>query len=109
MVDDSVAAVDRIDVLDHGFVRLDASMADDLSVVNAARVSFAQHVDQRPHLLGPGGVGLRNRGAHPQRSDRVCGLARGLLGAVVADADVRAGGRQVERHRAAHAVGAGRH
>jgi thymidylate synthase (FAD) len=29
-----------IDVLDHGFVRLDAVMADDLSVVNAARVSF---------------------------------------------------------------------
>jgi len=34
---------DRIDVLDHGFVRLDACMADDLSVVNSARVSFAQH------------------------------------------------------------------
>jgi thymidylate synthase (FAD) len=33
---------DRIDVLDHGFVRLDAAMADDLSVVNAARVSFAR-------------------------------------------------------------------
>jgi thymidylate synthase (FAD) len=47
MVDDSrVAEVDRIDVLDHGFVRLDAAMADDLSVVNAARVSFAQHVDE---------------------------------------------------------------
>jgi thymidylate synthase (FAD) len=30
-------------VLDHGFVRLDACMADDLSVVNAARVSFARH------------------------------------------------------------------
>jgi thymidylate synthase (FAD) len=29
-----------IDVLDHGFVRLDAVLADDLSVVNAARVSF---------------------------------------------------------------------
>jgi thymidylate synthase (FAD) len=28
------------DVLDHGFVRLDAVLADDLSVVNAARVSF---------------------------------------------------------------------
>lgn len=28
-------------VFDHGFVRLDASMADDLSVVNSARVSFA--------------------------------------------------------------------
>ncbi len=30
-------------VLDHGFVRLDDAMADDLSVVNAARVSFARH------------------------------------------------------------------
>ncbi len=35
----------QIEVLDHGFVRLDAAMADDLSVVNAARVSFAQQVD----------------------------------------------------------------
>ena len=34
-----------IDVLDHGFVRLDAVMADDLSVVNAARVSFGARVD----------------------------------------------------------------
>jgi thymidylate synthase (FAD) len=32
--------VDRIDLLDDGFVVLDACMADDLSVVNAARVSF---------------------------------------------------------------------
>jgi hypothetical protein len=31
----------EIPVLDHGFVRLDDSMADDLSVVNSARVSFA--------------------------------------------------------------------
>jgi thymidylate synthase (FAD) len=29
-------------VLDHGFVRLDGALADDLSVVNAARVSFAR-------------------------------------------------------------------
>jgi thymidylate synthase (FAD) len=35
-----------IDVLDHGFVRLDAVMADDLSVVNAARVSFGARVDE---------------------------------------------------------------
>ena len=34
-----------IDVLDHGFVRLDAVLADDLSVVNAARVSFGARVD----------------------------------------------------------------
>jgi len=32
-----------IPVLDHGFVRLDDSMASDLSVVNGARVSFARH------------------------------------------------------------------
>jgi thymidylate synthase (FAD) len=32
-------------VLDHGFVRLDGALADDLSVVNAARVSFARHRD----------------------------------------------------------------
>jgi thymidylate synthase (FAD) len=32
-----------IRVLDHGFVRLDDAMANDLSVVNGARVSFARH------------------------------------------------------------------
>src|SRR5437868_1286704 len=37
-----VIAEGTIRVLDHGFVRLDAAMADDLSVVNAARVSFAR-------------------------------------------------------------------
>jgi thymidylate synthase (FAD) len=37
---------DRIDLLDHGFVRLDASMADDLSVANAARVSFARRKEE---------------------------------------------------------------
>jgi thymidylate synthase (FAD) len=37
---------DEISVLDHGFVRLDACMADDLAVVNAARVSFARRVDE---------------------------------------------------------------
>jgi thymidylate synthase (FAD) len=31
-----------IQVLDHGFVRLDGALADDLSVVNGARVSFAR-------------------------------------------------------------------
>jgi thymidylate synthase (FAD) len=35
-----------IPVLDHGFVRLDDAMADDLSVVNAARVSFARRRDE---------------------------------------------------------------
>lgn len=32
-------------MLDHGFVRLDASMADDLSVVNSARVSFGKRIE----------------------------------------------------------------
>jgi thymidylate synthase (FAD) len=35
-----------IEVLDHGFVRLDDSMASDLSVVNAARVSFARRKEE---------------------------------------------------------------
>src|SRR3954467_1647534 len=35
-----------IRVLDHGFVRLDDAMANDLSVVNGARVSFARHKDE---------------------------------------------------------------
>jgi thymidylate synthase (FAD) len=35
-----------IRVLDYGFVRLDDAMADDLSVVNGARVSFARHKEE---------------------------------------------------------------
>ena len=35
-----------IEVLDHGFVRLDEAMASDLSVVNAARVSFARRKEE---------------------------------------------------------------
>jgi thymidylate synthase (FAD) len=35
-----------IRVLDHGFVRLDDSMATDLSVVNGARVSFARRKEE---------------------------------------------------------------
>ena len=37
-----MASENTIELLDHGFVRLDAAMADDLSVVNGARVSFAR-------------------------------------------------------------------
>lgn len=33
---------EEISVLDHGFVRIDGALASDLSVVNAARVSFAR-------------------------------------------------------------------
>jgi hypothetical protein len=42
----TVEMTDTIPVLDHGFVRLDDCMADDLSVVNAARVSFAQRSEE---------------------------------------------------------------
>ena len=41
-----VIADDAIAVLDHGFVRLDDAMASDLSVVNAARVSFARRKEE---------------------------------------------------------------
>jgi thymidylate synthase ThyX len=37
-----VISENTIRVLDHGFVRLDGVMANDLSVVNGARVSFAR-------------------------------------------------------------------
>ena len=43
----TVVPKDRtVDVLDHGFVRLDDAMASDLSVVNAARVSFARRKEE---------------------------------------------------------------
>jgi thymidylate synthase (FAD) len=35
-----------VEVLDHGFVRLDSYMADDLSVVNSARVSFGKRREE---------------------------------------------------------------
>lgn len=38
---DESSTVDRIEVLDHGFVRLVDSMGSDLSIVRAARVSYA--------------------------------------------------------------------
>jgi thymidylate synthase (FAD) len=41
-VTSDVIPENTIRVLDHGFVRLDGAMADDLSVVNGARVSFAR-------------------------------------------------------------------
>ena len=47
-----MAAVERVipedadPVLDHGFVRLDGAMADDLSVVNSARVSFGRRKEE---------------------------------------------------------------
>ena len=41
-----VSSEQSIPVLDHGFVRLDDAMADDLSVVNGARVSFARRKEE---------------------------------------------------------------
>ena len=41
-----VSSEQTIRVLDHGFVRLDDAMADDLSVVNGARVSFARRKEE---------------------------------------------------------------
>ena len=37
---------ETIEILDHGFVRLDGALADDLSVVNGARVSFARRKEE---------------------------------------------------------------
>src|ERR671914_2677761 len=45
-VTSEVIPENTIQVLDHGFVRLDDAMATDLSVVNAARVSFARRKDE---------------------------------------------------------------
>jgi thymidylate synthase (FAD) len=55
-----------IPVLGHGFVRLDDAMASDLSVVNAARVSFARH-KQEMESEDEGLIGflLRNRHGTP--------------------------------------------
>jgi thymidylate synthase (FAD) len=51
---EQVVAEGTIQVLDHGFVRLDDAMADDLSVVNAARVSFARRKEEMDE--GDGGL-----------------------------------------------------
>ena len=45
VADEHVVPEASVRVLDHGFVRLDDAMATDLSVVNAARVSFARRKD----------------------------------------------------------------
>ena len=50
----AVTPENAIPVLDHGFVRLDDAMADDLSVVNAARVSFGR----RKEAMEESDVGL---------------------------------------------------
>src|SRR6476646_6944528 len=45
-VTSDITTDETIRVLDHGFVRLDGAMADDLSVVNGARVSFARRKEE---------------------------------------------------------------
>jgi thymidylate synthase (FAD) len=58
--------MDRIDVLGDGFVRLDAAMADDLSVVNAARVSFGTRRDEMDERdVGLVGFLMRERHGTP--------------------------------------------
>ncbi|MGD0166749.1 MAG: FAD-dependent thymidylate synthase [Gaiellaceae bacterium] len=53
-------------ILDHGFVCLDDAMASDLSVVNAARVSFARRKQEmEPEDEGLIGFLLRNRHGSP--------------------------------------------
>ncbi|HEY4977140.1 MAG TPA: FAD-dependent thymidylate synthase [Gaiellaceae bacterium] len=55
-----------IPVLDYGFVHLDDAMASDLSVVNAARVSFARRKkEMEPEDEGLIGHLLRNRHGSP--------------------------------------------
>jgi thymidylate synthase (FAD) len=48
--------MDPVPVLNHGFVRLDDYMADDLSVVNSARVSFGK----RKSILNDADIGVIN-------------------------------------------------
>ena len=63
---------DEIRVLDHGFVRLDGCMADDLSVVNGARVSFAQRSDEMTDReAGLIRFLMRERHGSPVRAQRV--------------------------------------
>jgi len=46
--------MDSISVFNNGFVRLDGHMADDISVVNSARVSFGK----RTEVIGDADSGL---------------------------------------------------
>jgi thymidylate synthase (FAD) len=67
----------EIQVLDHGFIRLDDSMATDLSVVNSARVSFAQR-SELERIPGP------RHETHPEYdrrrlSDKDAGLIKFLM------------------------------
>lgn len=48
----------EIKIFSHGFVRLDDAMADDLSVVNAARVSFAKRSSLANGVLSDKDAGL---------------------------------------------------
>lgn len=59
--------IHEIPVLDqYGFVRLDGVLADDLSVVNSARVSFAQHQDELDdRAVGLIGFLMKNRHGTP--------------------------------------------
>ena len=86
-------AENTIPLLDHGFVALDAALASDLAVVNAARVSFNQESDE----LGERDAGLvrflmRERHGSPFEHGYFRFLVKAPLFVV----------REHHRHRAGH-------
>ena len=88
-----VIAENTIPLLDHGFVALDAALASDLAVVNAARVSFNQESDE----LGERDAGLvrflmRERHGSPFEHGYFRFLVKAPLFVV----------REHHRHRAGH-------
>ena len=65
-VTSEVVADGVVEVLDHGFVRLDDAMASDLSVVNGARVSFARRKEELDESdVGLIGFLMRERHSSP--------------------------------------------
>ncbi|MBA2476648.1 MAG: FAD-dependent thymidylate synthase [Actinobacteria bacterium] len=89
-----VVAENVVTVLDHGFVALDAALASDLAVVNAARVSFNQESEE----LSDRDVGLigflaRNRHGSPFEHGYFRFLVKAPIFVV----------REHHRHRAGHA------
>src|SRR5918999_773344 len=81
-VSPEVLPENAIRVLDHGFVRLDDAMATDLSVVNAARVSFAR----RKEAMDESDEGLKDVYEHAYGTyERLveAGVARELARSVI--------------------------
>ncbi len=95
-----------IDVLDHGFVRLDAVMADDLSVVNAARVSFGARVDDDGRAQR--GTRALPHARAPRHAVRAQLLPLPHQGAAVRDARVAAAPRRLVQRALGPLLGAAR-